>query len=123
MASKPGEAAGSAADAGPMSIFKLGKERTDAMLATQNELLETYEQASRAWLARVKSEVDLWSELAKKLTATRSVPEAMQSYQECVSKRMQMAAEDVRRLSEECEKVMHKVTRSMGNGWPTATGT
>jgi hypothetical protein len=118
MASKPGEAA---ADVG--SLFKLGKERTDAMLATQNELMETYEQASRAWLARVKSEVDLWSELAKKLTATRSLPEAMQSYQECVSKRMQMAAEDVRRLSEECEKVMHKVTRSMGNGWPTSTGT
>ena len=47
------------------------------MSPAQNELLDVYEQVSRAWLARMKSEVDLWSELATKLAATHSVPEAM----------------------------------------------
>ncbi len=90
----------------------------DGMLDVQKELLEAYEQASRAWLARVKSEVDLWSELAAKLTATHSVPEILQTYQKCVAQRMQMAAEDGRQLFEECQKITKKIGGSMSNGWP-----
>ena len=102
-------------------FLKSGKEQTEAMLGMQKELLDAYEQASRAWLARVKSEVDLWSELATKLAGTRSVPDALGAYQECVSQRMQMAAEDGRRLSDDCQKVLQTITRSLSNGWPTAS--
>ena len=44
-------------------------------------------------MACVQSEVALWSELATKLTATRSIP-----YSKCVSQWMQMMAEDGQRL-------------------------
>ena len=88
---------------------------------TQNELLDVYEQASRAWLARVKSEVDLWSELAAKLAATHSIPEAMTAYQQCVTQRMQMAAEDGRRLYDDYQKVTHKITESLSHGFPAAS--
>ena len=47
------------------------------MLAMQKELLETRDQASRAWLDRVKSEVDLWTELPTKLSSTRALPDAL----------------------------------------------
>ena len=96
----------------------LGKEQTQAMLGVHKELLEAYEQANRAWLARVKSEVDLWSELANKLAATRSAPEAMQAYQQSVAQRMQMAAEDSRHMLEDCQKIMSKLGHSLSNGWP-----
>ena len=112
MASKPTDESTSA--------FKLGSERTEAVVNLQKELLDVYEQASRTWLARVKSETDLWSELATKLAATRSVPEAMAAYQECVAQRMQLAAEDGRRLFEESQKITHKITKTLSNGWPTA---
>jgi hypothetical protein len=92
-----------------------------AMLNLQKELLDAYENASRAWLTRVKSEVDLWSELAAKLSSTKSPPEALEAYRECVAQRMQMAAEDGQRLMEDCQKITQKITRSMSNGWPTAT--
>jgi hypothetical protein len=65
-----------------------------AMHDAQKQLFGAYEEASRAWLARMQSEVDLWTGLAAKLTATRSVPEAVAAYQECVTQRMKMAAED-----------------------------
>jgi hypothetical protein len=91
-----------------------------AMVNLQKELLDAYEHASRAWLARVKSEVDLWSELATKLSSTKSPPEALEAYRDCVSQRMQMAAEDGQRLMEDCQKITQKVTRSLSNGWPTA---
>lgn len=101
--------------------FNLGEGRTDAMANLQKELLEAYEQASRAWLARVQSEIDLWSRLAAKLPAARSVPEALQAYQECLAQRMQMTAEDGRRLLDDCQKITQKVTHSLSNGWPTGS--
>jgi Phasin protein len=107
-------------DTSPPS-FRLGKEQTDAMLGMQKELLDSYEQASRAWLARVKSEVDLWSALAAKLSTTRSVPEALNAYQECAAQRMQMAAEDGQRLLAECQKITQQLTGSLSNGWPSGS--
>src|SRR3974390_651518 len=98
------------------------QERSEAMVNMQKELLDVYEQASRAWLARVKSEVDLWSDLASKLSATRSMPEALESYQKFVTQRMQMAAEDGRQLVEDCQKITQKMTRSLsGTGGPPAS--
>jgi phasin protein len=111
------------ASVNPMSALAKGQEQTEAMLGMQKELLDTYEQASRAWLARARSEVDLWTELATKLAATRSMPEALGTYQECVTQRMQMAAEDGRQMSEGCQKLLQTFTRPLPNGWPTGSGT
>ncbi len=101
-----------------MPAFGMGPERAEAMHDLQKELLGVYEEASRAWLARVQSEVELWSGLATKLSATRSVPEAVAAYQECVTQRMKMAAEDGQRLADECQKSMNKIGRAFSNGWP-----
>ena len=99
--------------------FERGQEQAEAMLAMQKELLETCDQASRAWLDRVKSEVELWTELATKLSSTRSLPDALGTYQQCVTQRMQMAAEDGRRMSDEYQRFLQKFTRLLPNGWPT----
>jgi hypothetical protein len=98
-----------------------GPRQAKAMLNVQKEVLGAYEEASRAWLTRVQSEVALWSGLAAKLSATRSIPEAVAAYQECVAQRMQMAAEDGQRLAEECQKSMTKITRALSNGGPTGS--
>jgi len=113
MASKPTDAS--------MQFLNLGTEQTEAMLSMQKELLDACDQSSRAWLSRVKSEVDLWSDLAKKLSATQSVPDAVGAYQQCVAQRMQMAAEDGRRLYDDCQKITQTITRSLSNGRPAAS--
>jgi hypothetical protein len=48
-----------------------GQERTGAALALQKELLASFEQVNRAWLARVQSEVGLWSDLADKVDSDK----------------------------------------------------
>ena len=88
-------------------------------LKMQKELMEAYEQASRSWLARVQSEVNLWSEFATKLSSSHSVPDALETYQKFVAQRMQMAAEDGRQLFEECQRLTQKVTRSLSGNWPS----
>jgi hypothetical protein len=62
------------ASANPASAFAKGQEQTEAMLGMQKQLLDANEQASRAWLARVRSEVHLWTELAAKLAAPVPCP-------------------------------------------------
>jgi hypothetical protein len=104
------------AGVGPAQFLQLGKERTEAMFKMQKELLDEYEKASRAWVARVKSEVELWSELATKVTASRSIPEGLEAYRDCVSQRMQMAADDGRRLFEDGQKIIASVTKAVANG-------
>lgn len=104
------------AGVGPAQFLQLGKERTEAMFKMQKELLDEYEKASQAWVARVKSEVELWSELATKVTASRSIPEGLEAYRDCVSQRMQMAADDGRRLFEDGQKIIASVTKAVANG-------
>src|SRR5262249_31945413 len=94
-----------------------GQEQTRAALALQRELLESYEQVNRAWLARVQSEVGLWSDLATRLTATKTVPEALEAYAKCVSERMKMASNDSRLLADEAQQITQKIAKALGNGW------
>ena len=111
------------AKAGSLPFVNWGQERTEAAMALQKELLESYDQASRAWLARVQSEISLWSDLATKLAATHTVPEALETYSKCVSDRMKMAADDGRRLADDAQQITQKITKLLGNGGWAATST
>ena len=98
-----------------------GQDRTEATLSLQKALLESYEQTSRAWLDRMQSEVSLWSDLANKLSGTKTVPETVEICTKFGSQRMQMAADDGRRLVDETQQITRKIARSMGNGLPIAS--
>ena len=106
---------------GADNLLKLGREQTAATFKIQQDVLDAFEQTSRAWLARVQAEVELWSQLAAKLSATHSVPEALGACQESVTRRMQMAADDGKRLSGDCQEIMGKITRSLSHGWPSGS--
>ncbi len=103
---------------GADSLLKLGREQTAAAFKIQQDVLAAFEATSRAWLSRVQSEVDLWSQLAARLGATRSVPEALSACQDVAAQRMQMAADDGKRLSDDCQEIIGKITRSVSYGWP-----
>jgi hypothetical protein len=100
----------------PAQFFQFGKERTDAMLNAQKELLESYQKAGRSWLARMESELELWNDLATKLTASRTLPEGFKAYSDSISQRLQMAAEDGRHLFEDAQKLMATLTASFNGG-------
>jgi hypothetical protein len=100
-------------------FFSFGKEQTEAAIALQQELLEAYQTASTSWLDRVKSEAELWSELAAKLSEARSIPERLEVYTKCISRQMQMTAEDGKRLLDDCQQITQKIAKSLTNGRPT----
>jgi len=107
-------------DALPFVIW--GQERTEAALSLQKDLLAAYEQASRTWLARVQSEVALWSDLATKLAGTLTVSETLEVYAKCISQRMKMAIDDGRLLADEAQlfadeaqQFGQKIAKSLSN--------
>ena len=112
----PGEETSSVAAIGPAQMLQFGKERTEAMIHVQKELLDAYQEAGKAWVARVQSEVKFWSELSGRLAASRSVPEGMETCSGSIAHRLQMAAEDGRRLFEDGQKMIAAVTASLTNG-------
>jgi hypothetical protein len=60
----------------------------------------------------------MWTELATKLTVTRSIPEAIDTYAKYVSQRLQTAAEEGHRLAEELQQITQKFTQSFAKEWP-----
>lgn len=105
----------------PPNVANWGQHQTEAALNLQKAIMESCEQASRTWIDRMQSEISLWSDLASKLSSTKSVPEAFETYSKCMSQRMQMAADDGRKLVEEAQQLTQKLTQSLGNGRPGMT--
>ncbi len=93
-------------------FFALGRESTDAMLCMQKELLEACEHASRAWLSRVRREANLWSKLANELMTIGAAPRALSDCQNEMTRRMQAATEDGRRMAEDIQKAVDAMVRS-----------
>jgi hypothetical protein len=97
-------------------FLQFGKERSEAMLNMQKELLGAYQEVGQAWVGRVKSELEFWSDLSTKLAASRSVPEGMEAYRSGIAQRMQMVAEDGKRMLEDGQKLIATVTEKLSGG-------
>jgi hypothetical protein len=71
---------------------------------------------NRAWFVRAQSEIDLAAEFIGKVAGTRSIPDMANAYQECVSRQLEMLAEDSRRILADGEKLLRAGTRHLSNG-------
>jgi hypothetical protein len=91
-------------NANPAELAEMGKKQVEAMIDVQKEFINAIEEVNREWAARVKAEQDLATEFAGKLTAARSIPETAAICQEWMSRRMELFAEDSRRLVADIQK-------------------
>jgi Phasin protein len=100
----------------PADFAKLGKEQADALLDMQQELSKLIEQANKDWLARAEVERDLASELATKLTAAKTLPDAAKAYQEWMSRRMETLTKDSQKFFADSQKFVGSMSRFLSNG-------
>ena len=99
----------------PMPLAEIGKH-LQATVALQSELLDKWQEVNREWFARVQSEVAIASELTNKLMTARSLPDATAACQEWATRRMNLCAEDGRRLVADGQKLMEIGARLLSNG-------
>ena len=109
---------------GTEELLKLSEAQTNAIIDMQKRFLGACEEMGRAWLARVKSETELWSDLANEIQGARSIPDALSAYQHGMARRLQMAVDDGRRLAEDSQNLVSVIT-GVGEktGRPGATST
>lgn len=100
----------------PAELAEIGKKRIAAIMEMQKQFLDTIESFNQAWFERAKSEATLASELVTKLTEARSVPETASICQESLGKRMDLLADDSRRLFADSQKFFHIGARFLTNG-------
>lgn len=100
----------------PTEFAEMGKKRIEEFVNTQKELVEKLQAMNRQWFDRAQAEANLASELASKLTAARSIPDAMAAYQEWASRRFEMMAEDGKHLLADTQKFMEAATHLLPNG-------
>jgi hypothetical protein len=98
-------------------IATMGKQCIEELVNVQTELLERLQETNRHWLERVQSEAALASKYATKLTATRSVSEAMTTCQEWTSRQIEMIAEDSKLLVADTQRFMETGARLLWNDW------
>jgi hypothetical protein len=99
----------------PAEFAEMGKKRVEDFVNVQTEFVEKLQEMNRQWFDRAQSEAKLASELASKLTAARSIPDAMAAYQEWTSRRFEMMAEDGKQLLADTQKFMEAATRLLPN--------
>ena len=74
-------------------------------LSSHAEFLVACERVAHIWKERAQCEAALWATFRAKLTDTRDFEEAVQAYADFSAHRMQMAADDMRRLFEEYQDI------------------
>jgi len=114
------EAAVEAAGASVREAVEQTVEQTSAqahsMVDMHKDIFEAFQQMSHEWLEKAQSEMRLASEFSVKLSGLRSVPEITAAYREWWKHRLNIMAEDGRRLSENAEKLISTSDRYFGNG-------
>jgi hypothetical protein len=107
----------------PPEFAAIGKKRLEDLAAMQKELLEKLQQMNLSWLDRMQSEATLASEFSSELTTARSIPETATVYQKWATRRMEMAAEDTKRLLVDGQNFIETGARLLSTGWlPMAAG-
>lgn len=106
---------------GLRSIGDFGPNSIKAGLQYQREMLETFEDISRTWLARATTETEFVFALPARLTAARTVPDAVSAYQEWLTEWMNMIGEDSRLLLTDGGKVMGAGARCFAGASPVMT--
>jgi len=100
-----------------------GNKIGNASFQVQGEFFNTLQEMSRDWMACATSEIELGVKLSNRLSAARSVPDAIAAYQEWLSEEMDARAEDARRLMSNGQKFMDTSIRLLSNGWSSVSTT
>jgi hypothetical protein len=94
-----------------------GKRRVEDMIDLQTEVFDYLQEVNRNWFAHIHSEAAIASEIANKLTEARSMPETATLYREWANRRMELFAEDGKRLIADTEKLLETGARLLADGW------
>jgi hypothetical protein len=102
---------------GTTAFAALRKTTVENFINSQTELLSKVEETNRQWLDRMQSEASAVCEFASKLTAARSVPDAMTACKEWSTRYLEMMADDRKHLLADCQMFAETGARLLSKYW------
>jgi Phasin protein len=99
----------------PLEFAAFGTKGLQGLVQAQSEFFEKIQKINQDWFDRIQLEATVASEFATKLTAARSVPETAAIYQEWARRRLEIAAEDGKRLLGNSQQFMEMGARLLSN--------
>jgi hypothetical protein len=100
----------------PEEFAQMGGKPLEAFIGMQKQILDSFDEANRAWLSRTRLEAALAAELFNKLTAARSMSAVAAAYRECMNRQLDMLAEDGRRMLDDSKKLLKSSSGLFSNG-------
>jgi hypothetical protein len=107
----------------PSSPFgEIGTRSIISGLRLQKEMLGVLSDIGQQWFSRATSEAELALKLPNKLTAARSMPDALSAYQEWLGEWMSMFGEDSRRFMSDSRRIIDAGVRCFADKTTAPTG-
>lgn len=100
----------------PWKVTAFGKKQFEEFMNAQIRLLDQSQERNKYWFERVRYQVNSVSEVALKMMAAGSPPDAMKTYQEWISRQFELMAEDGKRILEDTQKLMMNRIYLLPNG-------
>ena len=100
----------------PRELAAMGKRRIEELAEAQSALFGKCQEVKQNWFDRIQSEGTIGSEIAAKLTATRSMSEATTAYRDWIDKHIEMATEYAKCLLAIGQQFMEMRARLVSSG-------
>jgi phasin protein len=112
------EQANEAISAGwPLSgLAETGAKNLKTMIDIQADFFSTAADLNKEWLGRLKSQAELTSDFIAELAEARSIPDVVQSCEDCFGHQMELFTVDARRLLDVGRKAMDRLVHD-GSGF------
>jgi len=105
----------------PAEFAVMSQKRIEQFVNAQSEILEELRKTNQQWVERAQFEANAGSEFASKLASAHSIPEAMTTFQEWNSRRLEMIAEDGKHLLADTQKFVEMGAHLLSNSWLSGT--
>jgi hypothetical protein len=99
------------------SEIAAGAKNVEAVANAQRQMFGDLGVFGQEWFDRIAVEANLTTELAEKLVTARSAPDAAAAWQQWITQRALLLAEDNQRLIAESRKLADDVAGFMSAGW------
>jgi Phasin protein len=95
-----------AQEQGSQEFAGMAQKSVDTMMDIQKGFLDALQELNQQWISGVNAEAALASEFLTKLTTAKSIPDAAVACQGCMSRQMEIMAENSRQFMAAGERLM-----------------
>ena len=90
----------------PEHLADITRQNIETLAAIQKQLLDVLNKANHEWVTFLNEEAELASNLSKKMTTAKSIPDATAAFQELISRQMELMTRQARIIFENTQEFM-----------------